>query len=322
MRVFVMGAANQAAGEHGGSRMTERIATVIGGTGFIGRRLVGALAASGYRVRAAARRPGTVDFGEFGGRVQPVQVDVLDEQSVREAVKGAAAVVNAVSLYVEKGALTFDAIHVEGAERVARCAREEGVGALLHMSGIGAVADSPSRFVRARAHGEQAVRKAFGLATIVRPSVMVARDSSLLNALERVTRLPIVPLFGQGANRLQPVWADDVAAAVASLIERDDLYGATFELGGGETHTYRELVLIAMSCLRRKRILLPVPFVLWHGLVAALRVLPNPPLTRDQLVLMQADNVVGRDARTFSELGITPRTFTQLADACLQPGRR
>jgi NADH dehydrogenase len=243
-------------------------------------------------------------------------VDVRDEQSVREAVAGAAAVVNAVSLYVEKDGLTFDAIHVEGAERLARCARVAGVEQLVHISGIGADADSRSGFVRARARGERAVREVFEAATLVRPSVMVACDDAFLTSLETVTRLPVVPLFGHGENRLQPAYVNDVASALARLVERADLRGRLFELGGGRIYTYREAVQTVMSHLGRNRVLLPVPFAFWHGLVRVLGFLPSPPITRDQLILLEADNIVGSDANTFSDLGMEPRTLESIVQDC------
>jgi len=296
--------------------MDDRVATVVGGTGFLGRRVVQALAESGYRVRVGARRPAAVDFGNLRDRLVPVVVDVRGEQSVREAVAGAAAVVNAVSLYVEKDGLTFDAIHVEGAERVARCARVAGVERLIHVSGIGADADSRSPFVRARARGEEAVRKAFERATLVRPSVMTACDDAFLTSLEVVTRLPVVPLFGHGDNRLQPAYVNDVAAALARLAERADSRGRLFELGGGRTYTYREAVQVVMSHLGRNRVLLPVPFAFWRGLVRVFGLLPNPPITRDQLILLEADNIVGSNASTFSDLGMQPRTFESVVQEC------
>jgi NADH dehydrogenase len=296
--------------------MEDRIVTVVGGTGFLGRRVVQALAEAGNRVRVGARRPAAVDFGNRRDRLVPMVVDVRDEQSVREAVAGAAAVVNAVSLYVEKDGLTFDAIHVEGAERLARCARVAGVEQLVHISGIGADADSRSGFVRARARGERAVREVFEAATLVRPSVMVACDDAFLTSLETVTRLPVVPLFGHGENRLQPAYVNDVASALARLVERADLRGRLFELGGGRIYTYREAVQTVMSHLGRNRVLLPVPFAFWHGLVRVLGFLPSPPITRDQLILLEADNIVGSDANTFSDLGMEPRTLESIVQDC------
>jgi uncharacterized protein YbjT (DUF2867 family) len=296
--------------------VVEQVATVFGGTGFLGRRVVRALAKAGDQVRIAARHPSTRDFPDLQSQLVPVTVDLRDEQAVAEAVKGAAAVVNAVSLYVEKGDLTFQVVHVQGAERLARCAKAAGVERFVHVSGIGVDANSPSAFVRARARGEEVVRNAFEQATIVRPSVMFACGESFLKALEDVTRLPVVPLFGRGDTRLQPAWVDDVANAIAYLLQAGAPRGMVFELGGGKVYTYREAVQEVAAHLGRKRWLLRVPFPLWHGIVAILSALPNPPLTRDQLVLMKSDNIVAKGANTFSTLGIQPRSLEEVLEDC------
>lgn len=295
--------------------MNGQIITVFGGTGFLGRHVVRALAAAGHRVRVAARHPKAVDFSDFQ-YVSPVVVDIRNEEQVREAVAGVTAVVNAVSLYVEKGDLTFDAIHVAGAERVARCAQAAGVARLVHISGIGVDAHSTSAFVRARARGEFAVRDQFDHAVMLRPSVMFGRDDAFLASLDAVSRAPVVPLFGRGCNRLQPAYVKDVATAVTRLCEQAVGLGL-YELGGRQVYTYRDLVKTVMSHRGRARPMIPVPFPLWHGLVALLSLLPNPPLTRDQLILMQTDNVVAGDAPGFTELDIDPASLDDLLDECL-----
>ena len=297
--------------------MNEKVIVVFGGTGFLGRRIVRALVAAGHRVRVAARRPSAVTFPDAGEQVLPVAVDIGDETLVIEAVAGAAAVVNAVSLYVEKGGLTFEAIHVQGAERIARCAKAAGVERLVHISGIGVNVDSPSSYVQARARGERVVRAAFEQATLVRPSVMFGGDDAFLASLEAVTRFPVVPLFGRGENRLQPVYVMDVAVAVAQLAGQAGDQGQIFELGGGQIYSYRQAVQAVMVHLGRKRLLLPVPFPLWQALVAVLGVLPNPPLTSDQLTLMKSDNIVGPGTKTFADLGINPSSLEDLLEDCL-----
>ncbi|MEX1033571.1 MAG: complex I NDUFA9 subunit family protein [Cellvibrionaceae bacterium] len=291
--------------------MKEQIVTVFGGTGFLGNRVVKQLLEAGARVRVAARHPRAADFSEWRSQVVPVQVDVRDENAVTEAVSRATAVVNAVSLYVEKGDLGFNAIHVQGAERIARCAKRADVQRMVHVSGIGVNLDSPSPFVHARALGEKAVREVFADATIIRPSVMFARDGGFLKSVEMAIRLPVVPLFGRGETRLQPVCVDDVAAAIIRLSLADDCPSGVFELGGAKVYTYREAVQTLLAHTGRKRWLLPVPFPAWRVLVAGLKILPNPPLTRDQLILMQHDNIAGDDARTFSDLNIQPKSLEQ-----------
>lgn len=302
--------------------MNERIATVIGGTGFLGRRVVHALAASGYSVRIAARRPGKLER-DAPANVARVRADIRDEASIQAALAGAHLVVNAVSLFVEKRGLTFEDIHVVGAERVARCAHDSGAAQLIHVSGIGARADSPSRFIRARARGEEVVRARFAQAVMVRPSVMVGRDDALLSSLESMTRFPVIPLFGKGDSRLQPAWVEDVAGAIAALAQREDMGGRAFEFGGAQVCTFREALRVVMAQLgREKRLLLPVPFALWNPIVAALGVLPNPPLTRDQLILMRADNVVSPQADGFAALDIRPHSFAEVVALCLPAATR
>lgn len=294
------------------------LVTVFGGTGFLGREIVRALVAEGFEVRIAARHsPARAPEP----RVGHVVADVTDEPSVRRAFEGASAVVNAVSLYVEKGGLSFQVVHVLGAECVARCAREAGAGSLVHVSGLGSDPASASAYVRARAHGELAVRKAFGDAVMLRPSVMFGPDDAFLAGVERATRLPLVPLFGSGATRLQPVFVRDVAAAVATVLAVPALRSPEIELGGAEVLTYREIVAAVAAHLGRRRLLVPVPFGLWKAMTSLLGVLPTPPLTRDQVILMERDNVVTGRTRTFADLGLAPAGLTALLPECL-PRRR
>lgn len=300
--------------------MDDRIVTVFGGTGFVGRSAVETLADAGWHVRIAARHP--VKGAKRAPRAaERVIVDIRNEGEIDRAVDGAAAVVNAVSLYLEHGDLDFDAIHVHGAARLARRARAAGVERLVHVSGLGTRRDSPSRYVRARARGEEAVRGAFDAATILRPSVMFGVGDSFLASLDRLTRLPVVPLFGQGEMRLQPVYVGDTAAAIASALMSPDARGRLYELGGAETLTYRAIVEAVMAYRGRRRPLLPVPFALWTALAATFTVLPNPPLTRDPIILMRQDSVPDPDAPGFADLGVQPRGFRSMLATCLPATR-
>lgn len=228
---------------------------------------------------------------------------------------GAVAAVNAVSLYVERGHdATFEAIHVDGAACVARCAKDAGVSRLAHVSGIGADPRARSRYVRARAHGEQHVRKTFPDATIIRPSVITGANAGFVEKLELLSRFPVIPLFGGGDTRLQPVWVRDVAAGIERVIGSSNGPGRTFEFGGASQYTYRECLRLVLRKLRRRRVLLPVPFAVWRGLGAIVQCFPNPPLTRDQVLLMQHDNVVDPSADGFDQLYLTPISFESLLD--------
>lgn len=293
--------------------------TVFGGTGFLGGAVVRRLHAAGTPVRVAARHPGSPAADGDGGTAAGRVADVRDEDAVARAVAGAAAVVNAVGLYVERGGATFEAVHVEGAARVARCARAAGVERLVHISGIGADPRSRSRYVAARGRGEARVRDAFPDAVILRPSVLFGPGDAFLRTLDAVTRLPAIPLFGAGATRLQPVHVDDVAAAVARVLDDPGTAGRTYELGGAHVQSYRAIVEAVLAHHGRRRPLLPLPFAAWRLLAALASVLPTPPLTRDQVTLMEADSVVGPGVGTFADLGITPRG---LADVLARPPAR
>jgi len=287
--------------------MAYGLVTVFGGTGFLGRRIVERLGAAGARVRVAVRHT-TAGVPPQGGDVEVVCADVREGTTVAQAVRDSDAVVNAVGLYVEQGEATFQAVHVGGAQEVARAAREAGIPRLVHLSGIGADVNSESSYVRSRALGELAVREAFTEATILRPSVLFGRGDALFRSLGAITRIsPVLPLFGDGSTRLQPVFVDDVAEAVVKAVGSPSASGKVYELGGPRVYRYKELVELVLVHLKRRRVLVPVPFFVWEIQATLLGILPNPPLTRDQVILMRRDNVVSDTAFTFADLSITPR---------------
>lgn len=289
--------------------MAGLLVTVFGGTGYLGRCIVARLAGTGTTVRVAVRHPEKLGLGNLPGpgAVLPALADVRDEAAVAAAVTGADAVINSVGLYLEQGGATFQAVHVEGAGRVARAAAAAGVSRLVHISGIGAAARSPSAYVRARAAGEAAVRAAFEGAAILRPSVLFGPGDAFFNMLAGLARAsPVLPLFGRGDTRLQPVYVDDVAEAAVRALSGDAALGRTFELGGPKAYSYRDLLTLMLAQIGRRRYLLPLPFALWHGLARVAGGLPRPPLTRDQVILMEQDNVVDPDAHGFADLGIEP----------------
>lgn len=295
------------------------LTTVFGATGYLGRRVTRALADAGYRVRAAARHPASEAFADLGDRVEAVEADVRDAGSIAAAIGDAAGVVNAVGLYTERGAETFAAIHVEGAGRVAAAARVAGAR-LVHLSGIGADPGSPSKYVRARAHGEARVRATAPDAAILRPSVLFGHDDAFLGALVGLVRaLPVIPLFGDGRRQLQPVHVDDVAAAIVKIFARGDAAAPLYELGGARAYAYRDLLTQIAARLERKRLFVPVPFIFWNLLAALMAVLPSPPLSRDQIELMRHDNRPNPDLPGFAALDIAPRAldaeFERLAQA-------
>lgn len=292
--------------------------TVFGGTGFLGRRIVERLAAAGDDVRVAVRRPERVSFPEMRGRVEAVRADVSDEAAVARAVEGAAGAVNAVGHYVERRGATFHDIHADGALHVARQAGQAGARRLIHVSGIGADPGSESPYVRARGVGETLVREAFDGATILRPSAIVGPGDALLSRLaELARRSPVLPLFGNGGTRLQPVFVGDVAEACARALDDPAARGRIYELGGPRVYAWREIARLACERTGRRPLPVPVPFPVWYLLAAAMALHPDPPLTRDQVKLARRDNVVDARASTLGDLGIRPVPLEEVLHDCI-----
>ena len=284
--------------------------TVFGGTGFLGRRIVRQLLDHDLEVRAASRHPERTAsmFEPNAAGLTSVRADVQNETEVIAALAGSYAVVNCISLYVERGQNTFHALHVEAAARLSRLAREAGVDRLVHISGIGADPDSPSPYISARGHGEQVVQAAFPNAILIRPAVMFGPDDAFLTTLVKlVGLLPVYPMFGRGETKLQPVYVGDVAEAVTQLVANT---GATsqpcYELGGPQIFTYEELLGTIARHIGARTRFMPMPFVLWHALAWISEHVPGAPLTRNQIALMQHDNVASPNFPGLPELGIKP----------------
>src|SRR5215468_8904568 len=237
-------------------------ATVFGGTGFVGRRLVRLLRDCGIRVRAISRHRG---LSEDAG-IEQIAADAHDQRFIEAAVAGADGVVNAISLYVEHGGDTFNSVHVEAAARIARVARRAGTKRFVHLSGIGADAASPSPYIRTRGEGEAAVQAAFPGAVVVRPAVMFAPDDAFLTTILGLLRtLPAYPLFGDGRTRLQPVYVDDVAAAIAQVLRQTQRPYPIYELAGPRIYSYEELLRTIARTAGLRPTLVRIPFAFWNA---------------------------------------------------------
>ncbi|MET4388344.1 uncharacterized protein YbjT (DUF2867 family) [Bradyrhizobium sp. F1.4.3] len=283
---------------------------MFGGTGFLGKRIVCHLRSHEFPVRIASRHPDV--------QLQSVAANIHDERSVANALVGAYGAVNAVSLYRERGGETFHSVHVEAAQLVAAQAHRAGVERLVHVSGIGADAASPSLYIRKRGEGERAVRAEFADAFIVRPAVMFGPDDAFLSTvLTLLRRLPIYPMFGGGRTRLQPAYVEDVAEAVARIMARAETHPTVFEFGGPTPSSYEQLLRAIAHQADLAPRLIPIPFAIWHALAWACEILPRPPLTRNQVELMRIDSVSSPEMPGFAELGISPLSIEEMVQRML-----
>lgn len=301
--------------------MASGLVTVFGGSGFLGREVVKQLVAVGQHVRVAVRHPEAASFlRRLGpdGSVEVVHADVSDESTVAEAVEGARSVVNSVGHYVEKPGATFHQVHALGARHIARRARQAGVERMVQISGLGADVASDSPYVRSRGIGDDLVREAFDGVTILRPSAIFGPGDALLNELaDMVRRSPVLPLFGDGRTRLQPVFVQDVAEACVRALAEPSTAGGVYELGGPEVFAYRELVQLLLERMGRRRVVIPIPFGVWEILARGMAWHSNPPLTRDQVALLKSDNVVAEQTLTLRDLGICPVRVEEALSDCV-----
>lgn len=300
--------------------LRDEMITVFGASGFIGRYVVRALAKAGYRVRAATRRPHLAhELKPMGvvGQVQLVQANLRNPDSVARAVEGADGVINLVGILFEGGRQSFDSLQSEGAKLVAEKAAEAGIEHFVQISAIGADADSKSKYARTKALGEQAVRAAIPGATVLRPSIVFGTEDQFFNKFADMARFaPALPLIGGGKTKFQPVWCADVAAAAVAALESDAARGKTYELGGPEVYTFKEVMEFILTTIRRKRILVPLPFPVASlmglgGEISGMLPFVEPFLTRDQVKLLKQDNIVGisgEEVGTLADLGIDPET--------------
>lgn len=298
----------------------DTLVTIFGGSGFLGRNVVRALCKRDYRIRVAVRRPELAGYLQPSGKVGQVhivQANLRYPASVEAALRDSDVVINLVGILTEGGGQTFDAVQAKGAETVAKAAAAVGAR-MIHVSAIGADADSPSRYARAKAAGEAAVMAAVPSATIFRPSVMFGPEDQFTNRFAALARLsPVLPLIG-GATKMQPVYVGDVATAIADAVDGKAKAGATYELGGPEVLTMREIIETIVKIANRKPMLVPLSFGLARLQAAFLQFAPGAlKLTPDQVTLLERDNIVSDAAKaaglTLEGLGITPDSLETIA---------
>lgn len=289
------------------------VVTLFGGSGFIGSQAVRALARRGWRIRVAVRNPVlAIEIQPLGdpGQIQFMRCDITNPTDVAQAVRGADAVVNLVGVLHDAGGKRgFDAVHTEAAKTIAEAAKAAGVERLVQISAIGADAASPSAYGRTKAQAEAAVRAVYPDAVILRPSLVFGAGDGFLNRFAAMaTMAPALPLIGGGETRFQPVYVGDVAEAIARGVTRADAAGRTYELGGPSLYTFREVLELVRRETGRDRMLVSVPFIVAKPLGSLLQLSRfvglTPPLTRDQVLMLEKDNVVAADAFGLSDLGI------------------
>ena len=289
--------------------MRNEVVTIFGGTGFIGRHLVRRVAQTGATIRVVTRDPDRAGFLRPMGAVGQIALlpYAADEAGVKRLVDGSTGVVNLLGILFERRSGDFMAVHRDVPERIAQAAAATGVRRLVQMSAIGADAASQANYARTKAEGEAAVRAAFPEATILRPSVVFGAEDDFFNRFGKMAQFsPFLPLIDGGQTRFQPVYVDDVAQAVVTVLTTPGHAGQTYELGGPDVYTFRELLAYLLKVLNRKRMLLSLPSSVARIQARFLEWLPSPPLTRDQIELLKHDNVVAPGALTLADLGIKP----------------
>jgi uncharacterized protein YbjT (DUF2867 family) len=309
---------------------SDKIVTLIGGSGFIGRHIVRALAKRGYRIRVACRRPdlaGHVQPVGTTGQVMPVQANVRYPASLAAACDGAYAVINLTGVLASRGAQSFNGIHVFGAEASAKAAKAAKARVFIQMSALGAEADSTSEYARTKAAGEAKARAAFPGAIIMRPSIVFGPEDNFFNQFAAMSRLaPALPLIGGGSTKFTPVFVGDLAEAFARLVDKGEASGQTYELGGPEVFTFKQILEFTLETIGRKRLLVPIPWPIAKALGTVMGLLPFAPLTADQVELLKTDNMVSeaatREGRDLAGLDIKARGIQGIVPSYLYRYRK
>jgi uncharacterized protein YbjT (DUF2867 family) len=291
-------------------QVRNRLITVFGGTGFIGRHLVRRLVALGARVLVISRNPSRGNHLQPMGRVGQIVVERVDlgsEQGLAPALAGASGVVNLIGILYENRQQRFEQVQGSLPGRIAKVAADAGIERMVQLSAIGADPASTSAYARSKAEGERRVHEVLPGATILRPSIVIGPEDSFFNRFAEMARwLPALPLIGGGKTRFQPVYVGDVAEAIVAGLERPETAGETYELGGPQVYSFAELMRYMLDVVARRRLLVPMSFPMAMLQARLLEILPVPPLTRDQVELLKADNVVAEGAKGLADLAIAP----------------
>lgn len=289
--------------------MDDKIITIVGGTGFVGRYVVSELAKAGYRIRVISRNPDAALHLKTAGDVGQISLisgNLAHPESIGSKLIGSYGVVNLVGILFESGRQQFTALHAQGAEKLASMAKAAGAERFIHLSALGVDKAAGSEYARSKMLGEKAVLAAFPEATILRPSVIFGPEDNFFNQFaDMASKFPALPLIGGGRCRFQPVYVGDVAKSVATCLERNDAEGQTFELGGPQVFSFKDILTYILAVTGKHRALVPMPFPVASMVGAVGEWLPRPPLTRDQVTLLHYDNVVSPHAKDLASLGIT-----------------
>ena len=304
--------------------MKQRVITIVGGSGFLGMYVAAQLAKTGMTIRVASRYPEEALALKTAGTVGQIVIcstNIRDEQSLKSVVEGSWAVINLVGILYSKGKQNFSAIHAQGAERLARIAKQAGCTRFIQLSALGVDKSSKSHYARSKLMGEKAVRGAFPEATIIRPSIMIGAEDHFFNRFAKLALFPkIIPLIGGGKNLFQPVYVADVAKAIAASLTMPGTEGQIIELGGPKQYSFRSLMETMLRTIPQKSLLLPLPLSIATLIAWCCEILPVPPLTRDQVTLLKIDNIIEKkdDILTFADLGIEPTAIEIVMPGYLQ----
>jgi len=290
--------------------MEQRVITIVGGTGFLGKYIVQRLARAGFRLRVVSRNPGRAASLKTSGHVGQIALipgDITDPATYTHALTGAYAVINLVGIMCEHGSQNFAGVHSIGAEKLAIAAKAAGVSRFIQVSSLGVEHELGSSYARSKFLGERAVMLAFPEATVLRPSVMFGPEDNFFNKFAKMASIsPALPVIGGGKTQFQPVYVDDVACAIETCLSKPETKGQTYELGGPQVYTMKQLIEYILLLIGRNRRIASIPFSIASCLGGIGEYMPSPPLTRDQVKLLRYNNTVNPDLKAFSQLGIAP----------------